>query len=72
MNREDVKKPPQGRLGSELLFELAGPNGERWRIYLDGAFEGFPSGTSCANYALPMVNALIGEVRAQGVAFSTQ
>lgn len=77
MENADVKKPPQGRLDyqnmvDELLFELIGPNGEVWKIYLNGTFEGFPPGTSGANYALPLVNAMIGEMKQHGIVFTVQ
>lgn len=61
-------KPPQGRLegfemnGDELMFELRGPGGEAWLLYLDGRFEGFPQGTIILNHALPTVNRLLGEM----------
>lgn len=54
----------------ELLYDLLGPNGEQWKIYLNGEFEGFPPGTSGTNYALPLVNAMIGEVKKLGASFS--
>lgn len=41
--------------GDELLFELRGPDGHAWRLYLDGRTEGFPDGTMVVNSALPMV-----------------
>lgn len=48
--------------GDELMFELRGPGGEVWRLYLDGRFEGFPQGTIILNHALPTVNRLLGEM----------
>lgn len=48
--------------GGELLFELHGPEGKAWRLYLNGRIEGFPDGTLILNYALPLVNKLLGEV----------
>lgn len=47
----------------ELLFELHGPDGQVWRVYLDGRVQGFPPGTKVVNHALPAVNRLIGEVK---------
>lgn len=57
MNSLDEEKPPQGRLEDELLFDLRGPGGETWRLYLSGRSDGFPPGTVVVNHALPMVNA---------------
>jgi len=51
--------------GDELLFELRGPAGEVWRLYLDGRAEGFPAGTAVQNMAFPLWCALVGEVRRQ-------
>ena len=48
--------------GDELLFELRSPDGKAWKLYLDGRTEGFPDGALLLNHALPLVNALIGEV----------
>ena len=43
-----------------LLFELHGPDGQRWAIHLDGRFEGFPNGTLILNHAIPLVDGLLG------------
>lgn len=48
--------------GDELLFELRGPDGQVWRLYLDGRAEGFPPGTAMENRALPLWCALVGKV----------
>ena len=40
--------------GDELLFELRGPDGHVWRLYLDGRAEGFPPGTLVCNFAFPL------------------
>lgn len=40
--------------GDELLFELRGPDGHVWRLYVDGRAEGFPLGTLVRNFALPL------------------
>ena len=55
-----------------VLFELVGPNGERWRLRLDGQIEGFPAGTTVINYASPIVLALLGEVNRDIAAVTTQ
>lgn len=47
----------------DLLFELRGPDGHVWRLYLDGRTEGFPAGTSVQNRAFPLWCALTGEMR---------
>lgn len=63
----DEKKPPAGVAerndvnGDELLFELRGPDGQVWRLYLDGRTDGFPAGTLIENYAFPRWMALKGE-----------
>jgi hypothetical protein len=44
----------------ELLFEMHGPDGRVWRVYMDGRTEGFPTGTVVENRALPLLNALQG------------
>ena len=49
-----------------LLFKLHGPDGQRWAIHLDGRFEGFPDGTHILNYALPLVDGLIGVIHTPG------
>lgn len=49
--------------GNELLFELRGPDGQVWRLYLDGRSEGFPAGTAIENRAHPLWCALTGEIR---------
>jgi hypothetical protein len=56
----------------ELLFELHGPDGQVWRVYLDGRVQGFPPGTKVVNHALPAVNRLIGEVKPQRVGLAAQ
>lgn len=53
--------------GDELLFEMRGPDGHAWRVYLDGRVEGFPLGTTVVNRALPLVSRLVGEVEKQAV-----
>jgi hypothetical protein len=53
--------------GKELLFELRGPDGQMWRLYLDGRIEGFPLGTTVVNHALPLVSRLVGEVEKQAI-----
>ena len=58
--------------GDELLFELRGPDGQEWRLYLDGRVEGFPPGTALVNRALPLVSRLVGEVNKQAVALTAQ
>lgn len=50
-------------MDSQLLFELRGPDGHIWRLYLDGRTEGFPAGTLTQNFAFPLWCALIGEGR---------
>lgn len=40
--------------GDELLFELRGPDGHVWRLYLDGRAEGFLPGTLVCNFAFPL------------------
>lgn len=50
------------KLMDEQLFELIGPNGETWKLYADGRVEGFPPETTMVNYAMPILNALIGEI----------
>lgn len=47
--------------GDELMFELRGPSGEVWRLYLNGRVEGFPDGTLLINRALPLVQRLVSE-----------
>lgn len=42
-----------------VLFELHGPCGLKWRLRLDGSFEGFPESTRVVNFALPLVQSLI-------------
>ena len=67
----DEKKPPAGVAdgdnmnGNELLFELRSPNGQVWRLYLDGRADGFPAGTAIENRAHPLWCALAGEIRKQ-------
>lgn len=39
---------------STLLFELTTPNGETYKIYLNGKTEGFPDGTLIVNHAFPL------------------
>ncbi len=56
----------------ELLFELRGPSGEVWRLYLDGRAEGFPEGTVVANHALPLASRMLGEVNKQPVSLPAQ
>lgn len=51
----------------ELLFEMHGPDGQVWRVYMDGRTEGFPTGTVVENRALPLVNRLIGEMKLQSI-----
>jgi len=53
--------------GDELLFELRGPDGNVWRLYLDGRTEGFPAGTIVSNFALAAHARMIGEVIKQSV-----
>ena len=57
-----AKRAEQVCAGNELLFEVRGPDGQAWKLYLDGRVEGFPAGAVMVNHALPLVNALIGEV----------
>lgn len=52
--------------GGQLLFELHGPGGEKWMLYLDGSSEGFPPGTVIVNHASPLVNAMIGKMKKHG------
>ncbi|WP_423459943.1 hypothetical protein [Ottowia sp. VDI28] len=47
----------------KLLFELLGPDGEVWRLYLDGRTEGFPQGTVMQNFAFPLWCTLVGNGR---------
>ncbi len=54
----------------DLLFELRGPDGEQWKLYLSGVVEGFPPGTFVVNHASPLVNRLIGEVNKHAAPFS--
>lgn len=62
----DEKKPPSGVAersdvnGDELLFELRGPDGQVWRLYLDGRADGFPAGTIIENRAFPLWCFLVG------------
>lgn len=56
----------------ELLFELRGPGGEVWRLYLDGRTEGFPAGTTVANHVLPLTSRLLGEMKEQAVSLAAQ
>lgn len=64
----DGKKPARGGhldmdiTGDELLFEVRGPCGKVWRLYLDGRIEGFPDGVTIQNYAFPLWAALAGKV----------
>lgn len=51
--------------GDELLFELRGPDGHVWRLYLDGRTDGFPAGTAIENRAAPLWCALVGASRNQ-------
>jgi hypothetical protein len=46
----------------ELLFELRGPDGHVWRLYLDGRSEGFPAGTVVSNFASVACARIVGEV----------
>ena len=48
-----------------LLFELHGPDGQRWAIHLAGRFEGFPDGTHILNRALLLVDGLLGVIHSQ-------
>ena len=48
-------------MDAELLFELHGPEGQIWRLYLDGRVEGFPAGTLVVNRCLPAVARAAGE-----------
>lgn len=50
--------------GDELLFELYGPDGQVWRVYLDGRAEGFPHGTVLTNHAWPMLHVVQGGLAA--------
>ena len=65
----DEKKPPAGVAGGndvngdELLFELRGPDGQVWRLYLDGRADGFPAGTIIENRAHPLWSAFVGAAR---------
>lgn len=56
----------------ELLYELHGPDGHVWRLYLDGRTEGFPVGTVVSNFALTAHARMIGEVEKQSVSLSAQ
>lgn len=53
--------------GDELLFELRTPEGEVYRLYLDGRTQGLPAGTVVQNLAFPLWCALIGQAGGQGV-----
>lgn len=46
--------------GDELLFELHGPDGHVWRLYLDGRAEGFPEGTLTNNHAARWWHSQVG------------
>lgn len=54
----------------ELLFELIGPNGETWKLYSSGKVEGFPPGTVVANYALPLINRMLGEMEGKAASLA--
>lgn len=43
---------------STVLFELRSPDGNVWKVYLDGQTEGFPEGTVVINHAKPYVDAI--------------
>ncbi len=58
--------------GDELLFELRGPDGHVWRLYLDGRVEGFAEGTTVVNHSLPLVLQLVGKVKGQAVTFAAE
>lgn len=45
-------------MGSNLLFELRGPDGHVWRLYENGVAEGFPEGTVLMNLANAKMNAI--------------
>lgn len=51
----------------KLLFELWGPDGHEWRLYENGAVEGFPDGTSFLNHAKPYIDALRGRMAKQSI-----
>lgn len=44
------------------LFELRGPNGAAWKLYLNGHCDGFPEGVVILNSAAPVVDYLIAKV----------
>lgn len=60
--QDSIARVEQLCKGDELLFQLHGPEGKTWRLYLNGRIEGFPDGTLILNHALPLVNKLLGEV----------
>ena len=58
--------------GDELLFELRGPDGHVWRLYLDGRTEGFPAGTVVSNFALPAHARMVGKMKEQSVSLAAE
>lgn len=56
----------------ELLYEMRGPDGRVWRVYLDGRVEGFPPGTVVCNYALSAHARMVGEMEKQSVCLPAQ
>lgn len=58
--------------GDELLFELLGPDGQVWRLYMNGRAEGFPPGTVVTNHALPLTYRVLGEVKKQTIPLTAQ
>lgn len=59
-------------MDGELLFELHGPEGQIWRLYLDGRVEGFPAGTLVVNSCLPAMARMVGEVRREGISLPAE
>ncbi len=52
--------PGWGSDDQNPLFELHGPDGQKWALYEDGTATGFPDGTVIVNRAIPRINLLLG------------